>query len=761
MRTARLFASSVLVLLIGAASAAAAPPEIRLLGPDGKPAGGAEVLFLDSSNVHLTENSPSLVRKRSRTDADGLLTDGRLSDRVCFLAFSGESAAIVCNHPFGGSRAETLTVTLSPAVRIRGRLDLPPDATAKSARVRALFSGGYEVHGIDAEIDGAGAFELPPLPASALSRGQPVLEVLVPGFASRTLPLGPGTRELVVPIRPWRILTGRVVGPDGAPVAGARLACVPDRPASELEVLLPDARATTGVDGRFRLPADPGDGFTLYVFSDDHAPFHVPVAGGEEPLELGDLPVETGRMITGWIREEDGRKVLYAFVSLTDERGVRVGSATVNEGEPLAIPHVGPGRHEAQVWVHQSEGIGGSRGFRVAVDPDAETLHLVVPMGVVLRLRSGEGKPVVTTDADFRVRPGNVFDSTRNPRGFSELRLRLRGPATVPVEVRVPGYEPAFAKVEVGADGRGEATLTLTRGAGTPHLPGTSPFGTPVPFPPGAKEPSPALAAVRPPDLDDRDDVVRYVGEVLATTKGRHSFSTDDPEVEKLAAVGAAHADVLIEALRRPGNHFYVLYALERVVGEPQRALVLARLAQYRDLAKIVFDRGWAKDARDTLVAGLEQVLDHPVGSPYVPTEWIEALASLRDLETYDLLKRYLACGLNPHMTWRDIHDLPGIDVSKEVGIAWDHAKSKRDDDVRMFAPTAARCGHLDALARLVASLSFPENDRRRPYRALETILELTEYDGPATAKDLQDWFEANREKLVFDAETRRFVVQD
>ena len=92
-------------------------------------------------------------------------------------------------------------------------------------------------------------------------------------------------------------VTGRLVGPDGAAVAGAKI-----RAAYEKEPMSSLGRnRTSDAEGRFRLTIPDGLAGELIVYSDRWAPrrVEVPAGGGD----LGDVRLEAGVEFVGRLRD--------------------------------------------------------------------------------------------------------------------------------------------------------------------------------------------------------------------------------------------------------------------------------------------------------------------------------------------------------------------------------------------------------------------------------------------------------------------------
>ncbi len=265
-----------------------------------------------------------------------------------------------------------------------------------------------------------------------------------------------------------------------------------------------------------------------------------------------------------------------------------------------------------------------------------------------------------------------------------------------------------------------------------------------------------ALSRVKLPENPTEAEVREYVSRVLAASEGQRTFSSADPQVLMLALVGPEHVDALVRAANwTPMADVHIVPAIRRLAGAEHKDLILDALPRLPQLVRVVLDRGWLHDARDTLVEGLRQ---HP---DYLPTEWVEAVASFRDPDTYEELKQYLVHGTNRAHTYRAIKDLPGIKLSDSVAEAWRRA-SHSEWEATSMAPIAMEYGHLDALAYAVRTLTDPSPSEQRRYdnwRLWGPVGRHT--DAPRSAEGLKSWFAQNEDRLVFDPETKMFRVKE
>ena len=264
------------------------------------------------------------------------------------------------------------------------------------------------------------------------------------------------------------------------------------------------------------------------------------------------------------------------------------------------------------------------------------------------------------------------------------------------------------------------------------------------------------LRLIKLPENATDDQVRHYIHEIIAATRGQNTFSQDGPQVRMLTKVGSKRVGFLLEALlenpQREGE-YYVIPAIIRLATEEHKKLILDALPDYNDFVKVVLDKGWEQDAKAILV---EEVAARP---RFLPTEWIEAVAHLKDPETYDDLKAYFINGPNRGWTYKSIRHLPGFDLREAVAQAWEKTKSGKGWEAKDVAVIAVQHGHLDALEYLVRWLAEYPDDEPKVYGARSTILHHIPFRGSNEA--IAEWFEKNKNQLVWDPKTKKFRLEE
>jgi hypothetical protein len=264
------------------------------------------------------------------------------------------------------------------------------------------------------------------------------------------------------------------------------------------------------------------------------------------------------------------------------------------------------------------------------------------------------------------------------------------------------------------------------------------------------------LKGIDLPAKATKEQTREYVARILRAASHNGSYGGDDPEVELLERVGAANVDVLIEPLVNVdilNGDVYLVEALKTLVREEHKDLILKSLPSAQELVKVVLARGWTEDAAPIL---LERLADRRAWTNRsLPSEWIEAVASLKRPESYEGLKTYFYYGLNRYDTWKEMRSLPGMDLKAEIERLWSWAKELDDKWVRVeVAAVAAHCGHLDALQVLF------EDPQGWP--AWEVVESVTPYRGERReAEQARKWFELHRDRLVFDPAKGTYRIAD
>jgi protocatechuate 3,4-dioxygenase beta subunit len=375
-----------------------------------------------------------------------------------------------------GAVREGLVIVLPAGITAFGRVvdtAETPVAGAEVALRRAVRSSDpfemFRSHGVEPETattDAEGRFEIADLPAGRFD-----VSAAAGGFAPLTvpgveLPAGGGRADLgTLLLEPGLTLAGRVVDPQGRPVAEAEVH------AGGAETLglgghMVEPRkepAVSGPDGRFEVPdLARGERVDLMVKRRGYTEGRLPGVGvpAEEPVTVVLQPAST---LAGVVVDDDGDPVEGAMVLIQGEPAPgwpfagNVGRGRSGEDGRFTVEDVPPGRLGAMVradgfLVHE-EG-----GLEVAPGEDRDDLRFVLRPGATIRGRvtDAAGRPIadasveVLEDAGFRRSGFGAATTGSDADGLFEL----------------DGVEPGTRSIAADHDGhvRSVRDLEVTRG---------------------------------------------------------------------------------------------------------------------------------------------------------------------------------------------------------------------------------------------------------------------------------------------------------
>ncbi len=264
------------------------------------------------------------------------------------------------------------------------------------------------------------------------------------------------------------------------------------------------------------------------------------------------------------------------------------------------------------------------------------------------------------------------------------------------------------------------------------------------------------LAAIKPLPPNPTDaQITAYIDSVIASMGGWTVCGGHDPRIEYLRKVGPGHIAVLLSYLEESEDSLAVgnlwKEALPDLVADNDKAKVIELLPRYPVLAKIVVDRGWANDAK---------------------TEFFKS-AWRNDFGSYDLesgLRTFVTTPEDRQELTRLFLEKPEYDdfyplVSSFAGAnpkalaltVWE--KHRYNSSINQFdrAVRAASFGNPEALESAV-SLYFTARDYVGDDKMKMLLAQTT--GQVLNKKILRKWYEENHDKLIFNAEKRRFEVK-
>jgi uncharacterized protein YfaS (alpha-2-macroglobulin family) len=249
------------------------------------------------------------------------------------------------------------------------------------------------------------------------------------------------------------LLAGRVLGPDGRPVSGARLT-VSDFHGS------PAGIGHSATDGRYRMHLPTGGTYLLVCTADGHQATTVMVTVAVATLACDVVLGGTG-WIEGWIRHQHGEPAAGATVTLTDLRGEVVASTVagpgggyrltgLNAGEYTLVTNAAGARPSATTvqlpatGARQVDIVLQSNGALRGTVRAANSARPVPDASVALVDRSGGVAAAITTGAD-----GEYVFAEVPPGGYT---LIASGYPPVATFVELSGERTEVRDVILGVD---------------------------------------------------------------------------------------------------------------------------------------------------------------------------------------------------------------------------------------------------------------------------------------------------------------------
>jgi hypothetical protein len=249
-----------------------------------------------------------------------------------------------------------------------------------------------------------------------------------------------------------------------------------------------------------------------------------------------------------------------------------------------------------------------------------------------------------------------------------------------------------------------------------------------------------------------REQVRSYITDILVASRRLDDANEHDPQVGMLEKVGSQNVDLLIQ-MARDNHNYYLNHAVNTLAQPDHKDMIIEALATNHDLIDTIVDHGWQSDAKATLLAVMAQSKPN---SGYYSSNWVIAVASLKDPTTYDSLKSYYIEDPNEDV-FKALQPLPNFDMAGTVHAAWIKLRTNQAWRTRQVLLPAAQYGEPDAIEVAIKLLKRSDGYSRQEAR--KALREYTVATG-ATDADLIAWYEANRANLVFDPQAGKFVVR-
>ena len=262
------------------------------------------------------------------------------------------------------------------------------------------------------------------------------------------------------------------------------------------------------------------------------------------------------------------------------------------------------------------------------------------------------------------------------------------------------------------------------------------------------------LRLIKLPSAATETQVNHYVETILQDLPDTWNSEGKKNIQNELTLIGTGGLPVLLRhlPLSEAAENNYVLPVLSRLATQDQLPELLAALDRDPNLAGWFEQKGWAAEARPTLLARLA---DHRINYPAAA---VKLVAEAHDPATYaDLQWRFLQLRADQDRVLPALRACPGFAVDAMVREAWRRAQlglaGKPD-----LAMAAAELGLRDAFQASVMNMeSQPDNGYRN--RLAAKLVALTQY--PGSTNQAAQWLSANLGRFDFDAALGRYVVKN
>ncbi|MEM9109208.1 MAG: hypothetical protein AAGC72_04225 [Planctomycetota bacterium] len=255
-----------------------------------------------------------------------------------------------------------------------------------------------------------------------------------------------------------------------------------------------------------------------------------------------------------------------------------------------------------------------------------------------------------------------------------------------------------------------------------------------------------------------REQCEAYIAELRKACEGRRSFSSSDPATKKLKQLPPEHYDLLItEMANRTSLRYYANYAMRDTDPEQLRERFVNSLKDNPNNIGIIVMHGWCEDVRPEIISHLQNA----DGS--ITPAWFQAAVELDEPSLYPKLHEITTQSRYAGQFITMLEMLPEYDLAHTIDVCWRRAREgKLSVSFTTFAAKAAEFGNVEALGSLIDQLRSSSSylSHSSTFNARRTnVLRYIDYRG--SNKDIQEWYRANKDRLVFDNLRKRFYIPD
>ncbi len=263
---------------------------------------------------------------------------------------------------------------------------------------------------------------------------------------------------------------------------------------------------------------------------------------------------------------------------------------------------------------------------------------------------------------------------------------------------------------------------------------------------------------IKLPANPTRQQCEQYLAELREAAKNKRSFSSADPIVGKLRELPDEHYDLLMtEMNERSTLRYFANYALRDVDPKVMYERFVSTLRENENNIGVIVMNGWTNDVRDVIIEKIQSA------DASLTPAWFQAAVEIAEPDLYPKLHQITIDSRYATQYLGMLQALPDYDLANTVNACWQRAgEGNIQISQASFAPMAAEMGNIDALGALVAQLnttvSFSISSSTYNIRRIN-VLRFIEYRG--SNQEIQEWYQQNKDKLVFDHLRKRFVLPE
>lgn len=277
-----------------------------------------------------------------------------------------------------------------------------------------------------------------------------------------------------------------------------------------------------------------------------------------------------------------------------------------------------------------------------------------------------------------------------------------------------------------------------------------------------------AFLDINLPENPSDDQVRDYITAVLNADSKQRSYGQQELQVVLLSKLGRERIPLLLEQLPKyyTGNQYAATsnlrYAIRNLADDSCHELIKDAILNtpqnhQGNMMELLKNLQLGPQDKEFFITLLNDQKNS--SNSYINYTLIETAAGLNDPEINQILINLVIQSSNLQYNLKRLKSTEGFNMRETMKEAWKYRAGMSSQDQLYAAQYAALNGEAFALDLLVSALTpgskALKNAQFDPYFAL-----LAAIDFRGTDKEIQDWYEQNKNNLIFDKESGRFTVR-